>query len=114
VFHEDRWRTLIRAQALDNQFSVVVARNRSIGSCMVTRQGEFLAWKEEATRGLALPLADIPRLEQNRWYRLRFIVAGRRLHGSIDGRTVFDLIDDPYGNNGPVYNFGRQRITKPS
>jgi hypothetical protein len=57
--------------------------------------------------GRRLHASCIPRLEQNRWYRLRFIVAGRRLHGSIDGRTVFDVMDDPYGNNGPVYNFGR-------
>lgn len=44
VFNEDRWRTIMRAQALDNQFSLVVARNRSIGSCIVSRKGEFLAW----------------------------------------------------------------------
>lgn len=57
--------------------------------------------------GHRLHASCIPRLEQNRWYRLRFIVAGRRLHGSMNGRTVFDLTDNPYINNGPVYNFGR-------
>ena len=57
--------------------------------------------------GRRLHSACIPRLEQNRWYRLRFIKAGRRLHGSLDGQTVFDLSDNPFDNNGPVYNFGR-------
>ena len=44
VFNEDRWRTIMRAQALDNQLSMVVARNRSVGSCIVSRKGDFLAW----------------------------------------------------------------------
>ena len=57
--------------------------------------------------GHRLHSACIPRLEQNRWYRLRLIKNGPRLHGAIDGRTVFDLIDDPFRNNGPVYNYGR-------
>lgn len=57
--------------------------------------------------GRRLHASCIPRLEQNRWYRIRFLVAGRRLHGSIDGRTVFDVTDNPENNNGPVYNFGR-------
>jgi len=49
----------------------------------------------------------IPRLEENRWHRLRFVKAGPRLHGSIDGRTVFDVTDDGSGNSGPLLNFGR-------
>jgi len=57
--------------------------------------------------GRRLHSGTIPRLEQGRWYRLRFVKAGPRLHGSIDGRTVFDVTDNPYENNGPVYNFGR-------
>lgn len=54
-----------------------------------------------------LHCACVPRLESNRWYRLRLVIAGQRLHGSFDGQTVFDLTDTPFGNNGPVYNFGR-------
>lgn len=49
----------------------------------------------------------IPRFEQNRWYRLRFVKLDNRLHGSINGKTVFDIVDDPSVNNGPVLNFGR-------
>jgi hypothetical protein len=49
----------------------------------------------------------IPRLERDRWYRLRFVKSGNRLHGSIDGKTVFDVRDDGFQNHGPVYNFGR-------
>ena len=57
--------------------------------------------------GHKLHLSTIPRFERNRWYRLRLIKAGNRLHGSIDGQTVFDYTDTAFGNNGPVYNFGR-------
>lgn len=49
----------------------------------------------------------IPRFEQNHWYRLRFVKLGNRLHGSVDGKTVFDITDYPFINNGPVLNFGR-------
>jgi predicted amidohydrolase len=58
VFHEDRWRTIMRSQALDNQFSLVVARNRAIGSCIVTPQGEFLAWNNGDQPFIT---ADVPR-----------------------------------------------------
>lgn len=57
--------------------------------------------------GHRLHYGCIPRLEPHRWYRLRCLKAGPRLHGAIDGETVFDLEDDPFHNNGPVYNFGR-------
>ena len=49
----------------------------------------------------------IPKFEQNRWYRLRFVKFGNRLHGSIDGKTVFDVMDNAFNSTGPVYNFGR-------
>ncbi len=49
----------------------------------------------------------IPRLEQNKWYHLQMVKVGNRLHGSIDGITVFDLNDDSFNNNGPVLNGGR-------
>ena len=49
----------------------------------------------------------IPKLEQNRWYRLRLVKIGNRLQGSLDGNIVFDVEDDPHANNGPAYNFGR-------
>lgn len=57
--------------------------------------------------GHRLHCACVDRLKQNQWYRLRFIKAGNRLHGSLDGQTVFDVVDSSFANNGPVYNFGR-------
>ncbi len=56
--------------------------------------------------GRRLSYGCIPRLDAQ-WHRLRFVKVGRRMHGSIDGRTVFDVTDDPLANNGPVLNFGR-------
>jgi hypothetical protein len=49
----------------------------------------------------------IPRLEQDRWYRLRFVKIQDRLHGSIDGTTVFDIKDTRTAAQGPIYDFGR-------
>lgn len=57
--------------------------------------------------GVKLISRCVPRLEQNRWYRLRFVKAGARLHGAFDGQTVFDVRDNAWTNNGPVYDFGR-------
>ena len=51
--------------------------------------------------------STFPRLENGKWYRLRFIKMGHRLIGSIDGKKVFDIKDDPAVNNGPVLNYGR-------
>jgi len=57
--------------------------------------------------GKSLYVGCIPRLEQNKWYKMRLIKKGNRLYGSIDGNTVFDVEDDPYNNNGPCLNSGR-------
>ena len=64
-------------------------------------------WVSKNPFSLSLHSGCIPRLERDRWHRLRFVKAGNRLHGSINGRTVFEVHDHPFQNNGPVYNFGR-------
>jgi hypothetical protein len=35
------------------------------------------------------------------------VKSGHRIHGSIDQKTVFDVMDDTSANNGPVLNYGR-------
>ena len=60
IFHADRWRTIMRAQALDNQFSVAVARNRAEGSCIVARNGDFLAWNDG---NQPFVTANVPRVD---------------------------------------------------
>lgn len=57
--------------------------------------------------GKGLYVGCIPRLDQNRWYKMQFIKKGNRLYGAIDGKTVFEIEDDPYDNNGPLFNSGR-------
>jgi hypothetical protein len=57
--------------------------------------------------GKNLYVGCIPRLEQNRWYKIRFIKIGNQLRGVLDNKIVFDVADDPYDNNGPVFNSGR-------
>ncbi len=46
IFSEDRWRAIIRTHAIDNQLCMVVARNGALGSCVVDRKGELLAWND--------------------------------------------------------------------
>ncbi len=54
-----------------------------------------------------LAYAVIPSLAVGEWHRMRFVKIGARIHGSIDGQTVFDVIDEPWGGSGPVFDFGR-------
>lgn len=57
--------------------------------------------------GKGLYVGCVPRFEQNRWYKMQFIRKGNRLYGAIDGKTVFDVEENPYDNNGPLLNSGR-------
>ena len=43
---EERWRCIMRTRAMDNQLTMVVARNCSVGSCVVDRSGEVLAYND--------------------------------------------------------------------
>ncbi|MDA0842191.1 MAG: carbon-nitrogen hydrolase family protein [Planctomycetota bacterium] len=45
-FSEDRWKAIMRTRAMDNQLTMVVARNSCTGSCIIDRKGEILAWNE--------------------------------------------------------------------
>ena len=58
-------------------------------------------------RGRSLHAGSMPRLIQNRWHRLRFVMIGNRLQGSIDGNTVFDVKDNAFQRHGPILDFGR-------
>jgi hypothetical protein len=57
--------------------------------------------------GRSLFVGCIPRLEENRWIKARFIKIGNKLYGSFDGKTVFITEDNAWDNNGPVLNSGR-------
>ncbi len=46
VFHEERWKAIMRSRALDNQFVLGVARNETLGSCVIDRKGEIRAWND--------------------------------------------------------------------
>lgn len=56
--------------------------------------------------GKSIYVGCVPRFEQNRWYKIRFVKIGNRLHGSLDGKTVFDVTDN-LNNNGPIFSSGR-------
>jgi predicted amidohydrolase len=46
VFNESRWKAIMRTRAIDNQVCMVVARNEALGSCIIDRKGDILAWNE--------------------------------------------------------------------
>lgn len=54
-----------------------------------------------------MAMSSLPLIELNQIHRLQFVQEGRRLRGTIDGQLVFDAMDDPFVNSGPVYSFGR-------
>jgi predicted amidohydrolase len=43
---EDRWRSIMRVRAMDNQLCMVVARNNALASCIIDRSGAFLAYND--------------------------------------------------------------------
>lgn len=57
--------------------------------------------------GKNLFIGCIPRLQNDTWHKLCFMKTGQQIIGIIDGIEVFNVNDDPYNNNGPVYNSGR-------
>ena len=57
--------------------------------------------------GKGLYVGCVPRFEQNRWIKIRYIKVGNKICGSFDGKTVFEVEDSAYDNNGPVLNSGR-------
>ena len=46
IFNPDRWLAIQRTRALDNQLCMVIARNNAIGSCIIDRRGDVVAWNE--------------------------------------------------------------------
>ncbi|MCK9412899.1 MAG: DUF1961 family protein [Prolixibacteraceae bacterium] len=57
--------------------------------------------------GKGLYVGCVPRLERNRWIKIRYIKVGNKICGSFDGKTVFEVEDSAYNNNGPLLNSGR-------
>ena len=58
---------------------------------------------------LAFGAQDAP-LTMNTWHKLQFRQIGNKIVGAIDGKIMFDCIDDGFINNGPVLDFGRIAI----
>ncbi len=54
-----------------------------------------------------LQMTTTPPLALHTWHRLQFVQEGARLRAAIDGRTVLDVTDHAFSNNGPVLNCGR-------
>jgi hypothetical protein len=48
--------------------------------------------------------------EKNRWHRLEYLQQGNRIQGALDGILMFDVTDDGFRGNGPVYRHGHIAI----
>jgi predicted amidohydrolase len=46
IYNESRWKAIMRTRAIDNQVTMVIARNDVQGSCIIDRKGDILAWNE--------------------------------------------------------------------
>jgi predicted amidohydrolase len=46
TFDDERWRCIQRTRAMDNQLCMVIARNTTVGSCIIDRSGSVLAWND--------------------------------------------------------------------
>lgn len=49
-FSPDRWKTIMRARAIENHIWMVVARNNAEGSCIISPSGDILAWNDGRQR----------------------------------------------------------------
>ena len=58
LFNESRWLAIQRTHAMDNQLTMVVARNQTHGSCVIDRKGDVLAWNEGDRDHI---VAEVPR-----------------------------------------------------
>ncbi len=45
-FSPDRWKTIMRARAIENHIWMVIARNNKEGSCIISPSGDILAWND--------------------------------------------------------------------
>ena len=50
------------------------------------------------------------RCRKHVWHRLQFLQEGARLRGAIDGELLFDVVDNPFINQGPVLRNGHVAI----
>lgn len=44
AFDPDKWKAIMQVRAMDQKLCMVVARNRSEGSCIINSRGDVLAW----------------------------------------------------------------------
>lgn len=45
-FDPDKWKAIMRVRAMDQKLCMIVARNRSEGSCIINAKGDMLAWND--------------------------------------------------------------------
>ena len=65
-YSPDRWKTIMRARAIENHIWMVIARNNREGSCIISPSGDILAWNDGRQRVI---VAECDISEELRTYR---------------------------------------------
>lgn len=91
-FDPEKWKAIMRVRAMDNKLCMVVARNRSRGSCIVDARGDVLAWNEGDQDFV---VADVPFRD---FYRFRGF--------SQTHLNWFQRRPHLYGTYSDPYNYG--------
>lgn len=81
IYQEDRWRAIMRTRAIDNQVTMVIARNSAQGSCVIDPKGDIVAWNEGDQDLLEVTLPPDP---------------GRRSWDGADFREVTHILRRPH------------------
>lgn len=65
AFDPDKWKAIMRVRAMDQKLCMVVARNRSEGSCIINSRGDVLAYNDGDQDFIS---AEV---QTHEWFRLR-------------------------------------------
>lgn len=104
IFNESRWKAIMRTRAIDNQLCMVVARNNALGSCIIDRRGEILAWNEgdQEFTTATLPAEDGYRLWNGGDFReVTFMLRRPHLYGAYSDETNLGALDADLRNGTP-------------
>lgn len=104
MFNEDRWKAIMRTRALDNQVCLVVARNEGVGSCIINRRGDIVAWNEGDRRIIeaTVPSETIRYWDGGELSETTFLLRRPRLYEAYTDEAVLGPLTPKPDRNQPV------------
>ena len=104
-FDESSWQAIMRTRAIDNQVCMVVARNAALGSCIINRKGDILAWNDGSQEVITamLPAEDGFRLWNGGDFReVTFLLRRPQLYQAYTDQHNLGPLKAPAAKNGPL------------